>query len=172
MQLKGILTGSDVSQRNSKLPTSRTNSLETTMGKKLTMVLLLALTFQLFGHTPPFPHTSVFPSVPAWADTPGDTDLGPAANVPPAPVAFIKPDWMGPEPDWSDFADESYTIYWQDQDADDNADITLFYDDDQSFANGTLGTIASGIHEDDNEGLSEYVWNTGEIPEGNHTWEE
>ena len=141
------------------------------MRKKLTMVLLLALTFQLFGHTSPFPHTPAFPGVPARADTPGDTDLSPAANVPPNPVAFIKPDWMGPEPDWSDFADESYTIYWQDQDADDNADIALFYDDDQSFANGTLGTIATGIKEDDDEGLSEYVWNTGEIPEGSYIWD-
>ena len=93
-----------------------------------------------------------------------------AANVPPDPVVFIKPDWIPPEPDWADFGDASYTLYWKDQDVDDNATITLFYDNDQNSGNGNLGVIATAIPENGQEGQSRYVWNSGEIAEGSYEW--
>ena len=123
------------------------------MQNEFRIAFLLGLAFLLFGY-----NSSV-------------SSATPATIIPPEPVVFIKPDWMGPEPDWADFADQSYIIYWKDQDVDNNADITLFYDSDQNSENGNLGTIVTGIKENADEGQSEYVWNTGEIPEGDYKWD-
>jgi hypothetical protein len=122
------------------------------MQNEFKIAFFLGLTFLLFGY-----NSEVSQAIPL-------------VNVPPEAVVFIKPDWTGPEPDWADFADESYPIYWKDQDTDSNADITLFYDNDQNSENGNLGTIRTGIKENDGEGQSEFVWNTGQIPEGSYRW--
>ncbi len=113
-----------------------------------------------------------FQGAPIWVDASDNTTLvTPPNNISPQPLEFIKPDWVGLEPDWADFGDDSYTLYWKDQDADDNASITLFYDNDTSYSNGVLGIIASGLNEDDDEGWTDYVWNTGQIAEGSYEWD-
>jgi hypothetical protein len=64
----------------------------------------------------------------------------------------------------NDTADDSYTIEWNDSDSDDDASISLYYDNDDSGEDGTL--IVSGISEDNETDV--YVWNTSNIPNGNY----
>ncbi|BBO72159.1 hypothetical protein DSCA_60890 [Desulfosarcina alkanivorans] len=71
------------------------------------------------------------------------------------------------EPDGNDdLAHDSYTIQWNDTDYDSNAVISLYYDINNSGADGTL--IASGINEDP-DGLDDrYIWNTTDVPAGSY----
>ncbi len=55
----------------------------------------------------------------------------------------------------------SYRITWMDMDVDDNASITLYYDDGQDYS-GTAFT--TGITEDTS--INRYVWNFAGIPHG------
>ena len=72
------------------------------------------------------------------------------------------------EPDGvNDTADTSFTIQWTDDDPDDNATISLYYDTDSSGADGAL--IASGLSEDpDGAGDDTYVWDTTEVATGTY----
>ncbi|MCP4708786.1 MAG: hypothetical protein GY869_09190, partial [Planctomycetes bacterium] len=65
-------------------------------------------------------------------------------------IQIIEPDGV------TDVADTSYTITWTDDDPDDDATISLFYDTDDTGEDGTL--IISGISEDDEADL--YEWDT------------
>ncbi len=63
------------------------------------------------------------------------------------------------------FADTSITINWEDSDPDNDATISLYYDNDDTGFNGTL--ITSGIQEDpDGPGDNSYTWDTTEIMGG------
>lgn len=57
-------------------------------------------------------------------------------------------------------ADASYTIKWIDEDPEENASITLYYDTDTNPSNGNHTSIAT-INEDDP--TDEYVWDTSGI---------
>jgi hypothetical protein len=58
----------------------------------------------------------------------------------------------------------SIEINWWDSDPDDDAQINLYYDTDNSGADGTL--IIDGISEDDNS--NRYIWNAGDTPSGDY----
>ncbi|UCE75439.1 MAG: lamin tail domain-containing protein [Methanomassiliicoccales archaeon] len=62
----------------------------------------------------------------------------------------------------SDLADKEYRITWIDQDNDDDALITLYYDDDATGYDGV--EIVTDLSEDDTEDT--YIWNTSSLPEG------
>lgn len=61
-------------------------------------------------------------------------------------------------------ASESFKITWTDNDPEENAKISLYYDTDNSGYDGTL--IAENINEDDP--LDEYTWSTKRINEGTY----
>lgn len=64
--------------------------------------------------------------------------------------------------------DTSYTIQWDDSDRDDNASISLYYDTDNQYADGTL--IVSGLQEDlDGETDDQYVWDTSKAADGTYS---
>ncbi|MCP4614576.1 MAG: hypothetical protein GY845_38335 [Planctomycetes bacterium] len=68
------------------------------------------------------------------------------------------------EPDGTnDITDSAYTIIWTDEDLDDNATISIYYDTDNSGEDGIL--IVSGLGEDD---ADQYLWDTTGIPEGDY----
>jgi Leucine-rich repeat (LRR) protein len=58
-------------------------------------------------------------------------------------------------------AHQEFEIRWADRDADDNAQISLYYDTDNEGADGTL--IAQNIAEDDTS--DSYLWDTTNLPE-------
>ena len=62
-------------------------------------------------------------------------------------------------------ADAFYTIRWEDDDADDDALISLAYDTDTDTANGYTW-IVRGLHEDPDGESDTYVWDTSNLPEG------
>ena len=69
------------------------------------------------------------------------------------------------EPDGTDdTADQSYTITWTDEDPEEDATISLYYDTDNTGADGTL--IVENISED-NE-TDSYTWDTTELAAGNY----
>ncbi|MBN1831791.1 MAG: hypothetical protein JW896_06725, partial [Deltaproteobacteria bacterium] len=77
----------------------------------------------------------------------------------PPTVTIVEPDGV------DDIADTSYIIKWTDDDPDDNATISLFYDNDNTGEDGTL--IVEGLSEDpDGPGNDEYVWDTSTIADG------
>ncbi len=84
---------------------------------------------------------------------------------PPA-ITLLTPDGSG------DVANSSFAIQWDDADCDDNATIALYYDTDNTGADGTL--IAQGLEEDpdgiwgDYSTGDKYIWNTLQIPEGDY----
>jgi len=79
-------------------------------------------------------------------------------NHPPA-ITVIEPKGI------RNIADNRFAIKWVDADPDDNAAVSLYYDTDNSGADGTL--IAGGLNEDpDEEGGNEYAWDTTEMAEG------
>jgi len=78
----------------------------------------------------------------------------------PPSITIIEPDGI------DDIADCSFTIQWTDDDPDDNATISLYYDTDNSGADGTL--IISGLSEDPDGIDDQYHWDTAEIPEGDY----
>ena len=78
-------------------------------------------------------------------------------NDPPS-IQIVKPDVV------DDVADQNYLITWNDQDSDDNAQISVFYDlDDQGF-DGML--IQENISED-NE-TDSILWDVSSMPEGQY----
>ncbi len=69
------------------------------------------------------------------------------------------------EPDGiSDSADQSFTITWTDEDPDDDATISLYYDMDDAGADGIL--IASSLSEDDE--TDSYSWGTAGVNGGDY----
>lgn len=76
----------------------------------------------------------------------------------PASISLIEPD--GNE----DKAHKSFTIQWTDRDYDSDATIALFYDINNSGADGTL--ITAGISENPDGQYDQYVWDTTNIPAG------
>lgn len=78
-------------------------------------------------------------------------------NTPPT-IAILEPDGF------NDAADQSYTITWTDEDIEDNAAISLYYDTDNQGMDGVV--IANNISEDDE--TDSYIWDTLNIPAGNY----
>ncbi|CAB1062259.1 Unclassified head protein [Olavius sp. associated proteobacterium Delta 1] len=95
------------------------------------------------------------------ATGPGGTataDVTVTVNSPPS-VTVVQPDGV------DDSADAGFTIQWIDDDPDDDATVALYYDVDNSGADGTL--IAAGLSEDaDAVGDDEYIWDTSGIADG------
>ena len=87
----------------------------------------------------------------------GGTNAGP--NIAPS-IAIVEPDGV------NDNADTSYTITWTDSDPDDNAQISLYYDTDNSAYDGTL--IINGLNEDADGANDSYIWNISAMPEGSY----
>ncbi len=79
---------------------------------------------------------------------------------PPPSIIVVEPDGM------NDTAQGSYIITWTDEDLDDNATISIYYDTDDSGENGTL--IASGLAEDLDGAGDQYTWDISGLPEGNY----
>ena len=75
-------------------------------------------------------------------------------------AALIEPDGVG------DTVNSSYTIHWTDSDCDDNATLSIFYDDDPSGEDGIL--IIADIHEDSDGSYDYYRWNTSQVPDGEY----
>jgi hypothetical protein len=63
-------------------------------------------------------------------------------------------------------ADTAYTLSWSDDDPDDDAQISLFYDGDAAGADGTL--IAGGIAEDADGAGDQWAWNTSAVTSGDY----
>lgn len=89
------------------------------------------------------------------------------------PTRNAKPDISIIDPDGvDDTVDASYFITWTDYDMDDDAEITLYYDEDDQGFNGI--EIVSGIMEDDDEKtldgseINMYVWNTTLLTDGDY----
>ena len=80
--------------------------------------------------------------------------------VNPPSISLIDPDGD------ADQADTSYTVRWTDRDPDSNAAIALYYDINNSGADGTL--IVSGIEEDPDGLHDAYTWDTSDIPAGSY----
>jgi RHS repeat-associated protein len=81
-------------------------------------------------------------------------------NQPPS-ITVVAPDGIG------DTADTGFTIQWIDADPDDDATVSLYYDTDNSGADGTL--IVGNLSEDpDGEGHDDYVWETSHLPGGRY----
>lgn len=81
----------------------------------------------------------------------------------PPSITVVQPDGV------FDTANQYYSIKWIDEDGDSNASISLYYDTDNTGADGIL--IASGILEDiDPTGndYDKYIWNTSEMEEGTY----
>jgi hypothetical protein len=75
-------------------------------------------------------------------------------------ATLIEPDGVG------DTANFSYTIRWTDSDCDDDAVISLYYDDDPNGEEGI--PIVTGIHEDLDGQWGYFTWNTSLIPAGQY----
>jgi PKD repeat protein len=69
-----------------------------------------------------------------------------------------------PDSDLEVEAGENIEISWSAEDKDDNAEVTLFYDEDREGANGN--TITSGLLEDDIKHT--FIWNTDRIAPGRY----
>ena len=80
-----------------------------------------------------------------------------AINTPPS-LTITEPDGTG------DTADTSYTISWQDADPEENATLALYYDTDNSGADGTL--IVEKLQED--SATDTHTWDTAAIPAGDY----
>ncbi|MCP3911634.1 MAG: hypothetical protein GY713_11840 [Actinomycetia bacterium] len=79
-------------------------------------------------------------------------------NLPPA-VTVLEPDGAG------DTVDASFLIQWSDEDGDDDAAISLFYDTDASGEDGVL--ITDALSEDpDGAGNDDFTWDTTVVPDG------
>ena len=62
-------------------------------------------------------------------------------------------------------AEDGFTkISWSDIDSDHDASISLYYDNDNAGADGTL--IVSGLSEDPDGAADEYLWDTSQLPYG------
>ena len=80
------------------------------------------------------------------------------AVINPPSITLIEPDGS------QDNAHTSYTIRWIDRDPDSDAGISLYYDINDSGADGTL--IAGGIDENPDGQNDTYVWDTTAMPTG------
>ena len=78
-------------------------------------------------------------------------------NTPPT-IAITEPDGT------NDAADISYTITWTNQDPDNDAKVSLYYDTDNTGKNGAL--IVEDLSE--NNETDSYTLDTSLIPEGNY----
>jgi uncharacterized lipoprotein YddW (UPF0748 family) len=87
--------------------------------------------------------------------TPTPTATATPTNVPPE-ITILTPS------DSEERAFGKYTISWTDSDPDDDASISLYFDTDNTGANGVL--ITSGISED--SAINYYECNTAAAPEG------
>ena len=85
--------------------------------------------------------------------TEGDTNTAPT-------ISIIEPNGIG------DTTDTSYTITWNDSDPDNNAQISLYYDTDNTGNNGIL--IINGLSEDSDGANGSYIWDTSGIPNGSY----
>ena len=97
------------------------------------------------------------------ATGPGGTAVDSATiNVcQPLSITVLEPDGI------DDNAGTGFTIKWSDVAQDHNATISLYYDTDNSGADGVL--IVSGLSEDpDGAGNDEYIWDTFGIPSGSY----
>ncbi|WP_166404887.1 LamG-like jellyroll fold domain-containing protein [Desulfonema ishimotonii] len=90
-------------------------------------------------------------SQPVSVTTPAATDVAPA-------LTFIEPDGT------DDTADGFYTVRWTDEDPDSSATISLYYDTDNTGADGTL--IVSGLSEDADGDGDAHVWDTSGLAGG------
>jgi hypothetical protein len=89
------------------------------------------------------------------------------------PIDFEASDITIVEPNGEDdTVDSSFFISWIDEDEDDDAEITLYYDDDNADFNGI--EIVGGIMEDDDGKASDgteinvYHWNTSALDDGEY----
>ncbi len=118
------------------------------------------------GDVPPQGSMTVFPTrstryVLASTGCGGDTEAEARLSILCRPQAgLIEPDGVG------DTANSSYTIHWTDSDCDDNAAISIFYDDDSHGADGT--PIATGLHEDPDGPSDYFTWDTSRMPAGDY----
>ncbi|HPL73769.1 MAG TPA: hypothetical protein PKW18_04260 [Candidatus Sumerlaeota bacterium] len=79
----------------------------------------------------------------------------PTINIPPQ-LSFILP------ANEEEITSGTYTIKWIDSDPDDDAEISLYFDEDNTGFDGT--PIVTGLSEDDEE--NQYVWDTARLAEG------
>ncbi|ABW66652.1 NHL domain-containing protein [Desulfosudis oleivorans] len=79
--------------------------------------------------------------------------------VPPA-ITIVEPNGL------NDIADESFTIQWEDEDPDSDATISLYYDTDNTGADGIL--IALGLGEDPDGVDDQFTWDISTIMEGDY----
>ncbi len=68
------------------------------------------------------------------------------------------------KPDVNEVVDNQFKIVWSDTDPDNNASVSLYYDNNNSGNDGTL--IIGNLPEDPEVTGDEYVWNTTAIPNG------
>ncbi len=80
-------------------------------------------------------------------------------NTPPT-IEITHPDGS------NDSAHTEYLITWKDSDPDEDAEISLYYDDDSAGYDGIL--IKGGISEDGHGNTGGYFWNTTLVPEGRY----
>ena len=88
------------------------------------------------------------------------TDSATVTVLYPPSITIVEPDGV------DDTADCSFTIQWSDDDPDDNATISLYYDTDNSGEDGTL--IVSGLSEDPDGTDDQYQWDTTSIAEADY----
>jgi hypothetical protein len=81
------------------------------------------------------------------------------SNLPPE-ISIVKPDGV------DDTANSTYTITWQDYDADEDALISLYWDDDAEDHNGV--EIVEGLSEDDDGIGGAFTWDISGIPDGEY----
>jgi hypothetical protein len=81
------------------------------------------------------------------------------SNLPPE-VKIVEPDGV------ADYANSTYTITWEDYDADEDAHISLFWDDDPEGYDGV--SIVQGLSEDDDGIGGSYIWNISGMPQGDY----
>ncbi|MEW5767242.1 MAG: GDSL-type esterase/lipase family protein [bacterium] len=74
-------------------------------------------------------------------------------------ISLIEPDGI------DDLTDRSYLITWQDEDVDDDARISLYFDNDTDSSAG-LRLIKTNLSEDDE--TDAYLWDTSAVAEGDY----
>ena len=88
---------------------------------------------------------------------------GQGANSPPT-IGLYTPPAQNAE------ANTSYTITWTDEDPDNNAVISLYYDVDNVGYNGTAITGAQNLQEDPDGTGDQYSWNVSSLPDNGSYW--
>ena len=85
---------------------------------------------------------------------------GPLTVVHPPSITVLRPEAAGDE------THRSYRIDWSDRDADDNATISLWYDDDRSLGGENLIAQIPWGEDPDGGVFDSYIWNTTLVPPG------